>query len=620
MRLGLGIGVPYGSGVLNPDKLSLDLQFATDKTLTARKGPTPTFTRVSGATRVNASGLIEYAPENLLLRSDDFGNATWQKFLASVTTNTAVSPSGITDADTLIETATTGQHYTFQQIAKETGSVTYCFSVYYKNAIGTRNLMLALTNGTSSGKAIIFTTSGAITATNLNVGSGAGFTFISANVDTLSGGWYRASIVIASDSANRLDAVAYLNTSATSVSSYAGDGVSGIYLWGAQLERNAVARTYNPTTASQFYAPRFDHDPVTLACKGLLIEESRQNLFRHSENLNDAVWTKIGCSISANNTASPDGSITADKIVENTANTLHGAIAGSSVATNTTYIGSIYVKASERGFAMIYTDAGGGNGRYISIPVDGSGQVLGAFNANSSTVTLQYVGNGWYRATIVVNTGAKSTITLEVYPSTNGTSASYLGDGTSGIFAWGAQLEAGSFPTSYIPTTSTVASRGADVCSITGANFTSFYNQSEWTLYADVSGLMSEALGGQRPFVGISDGTYSNFFSILKASASGSFQAEALTSGALQFRLGNAYTPYTRYKIALGAKTNDANAAYNGVLKTTDTTVTMPSTMNRLEFRDPTAAAAGHPSCHIAQIQYFRKRLPDAKLQSLTTP
>jgi hypothetical protein len=138
-------------------------------------------------------------------------------------------------------------------------------------------------------------------------------------------------------------------------------------------------------------------------------------------------------------------------------------------------------------------------------------------------------------------------------------------------------------------------------------------------LFADVSGLMNTTLSGNRPFVAISDGTYNNFFSILKASGLAGIRGDGVTGGgASQFTLSNPYAPSTQYKVALGVKTNDTNMAANGSLKTTDTSVTLPSTMNRLELRDPTAAAAGHPSGHIAAIRYFKKRLPDAKLQALT--
>jgi hypothetical protein len=160
--------------------------------------------------------------------------------------------------------------------------------------------------------------------------------------------------------------------------------------------------------------------------------------------------------------------------------------------------------------------------------------------------------------------------------------------------------------------------RGADVCNITGGNFNNFYNQSEGTLFADVSGLMTDVLAGNRGFAVITDGTYSNTLGILKSANIGFIRAVGDTGNVPQFALSNAYAPFTQYKVALGVRTNDTNAAFNGSLKTTDTSVTLPSTMNRLEFRDATGAVGGQPSCHIASIRYYRKRLPDAKLQALT--
>jgi hypothetical protein len=187
------------------------------------------------------------------------------------------------------------------------------------------------------------------------------------------------------------------------------------------------------------------------------------------------------------------------------------------------------------------------------------------------------------------------------------------------LFIWGAQLEAGSFPTSYIPTTTGTLARGADVCSIAGGNFNNFYNQSEGTLFADVSGLMTDVLGGNRGFAVITDGTYNNIIALNKDSSLATISGSMRTSNVSQFVLSNSYAPFTQYKLALGVRTNDANMAVNGSLKTTITSVTMPSTMNKLEFRDPTGASGGQPSCHLAAIRYYKKRLPNAKLVTLTT-
>jgi hypothetical protein len=377
-------------------------------------------------------------------------------------------------------------------------------------------------------------------------------------------------------------------------------------------------------------APRFDHDPVTLACKGLLIEESKTNFVINS----DLYLTSTPTNITA--TTITGTSVTGSNQIRELSLTSSGAFTG--VQANLTGTGtgiktlSVFIKKPPANAAPYFTIGfASATSVYAGIQLTMSGSspvvsvtstAIGGFSVVSSSI--EAFSNDWYRVSVVAS-GVPASCFPTFYPSNavwNGTSdirQTLTAAGTNLIYVFGAQVELGSFPTSYIPTTTVALTRSADVCSITGSDFTSFYNQSEWTLYADLSGLMSEPLGGQRPFVAISDGTYSNFFSILKASGTGSFQAEALTSSALQFRLGNAYAPYTRYKIALGAKTDNANASYNGVLKITDTTVTMPSTMNRLEFRDPTGAAAGHPSFHIASIRYYKKRLPDAKLQSLTS-
>jgi hypothetical protein len=137
-------------------------------------------------------------------------------------------------------------------------------------------------------------------------------------------------------------------------------------------------------------------------------------------------------------------------------------------------------------------------------------------------------------------------------------------------------------------------------------------------LFANVFGLMTDVLGGNRGFAVIADGTYNNSIGIYKTANAAFIKAEGTTGNVAQFVLNNAYAQFTQYKVALGVKTNDTNAAFNGSLKTTDTSVTLPSTMNKLEFRDPTGAAGGQPSCHLAAIRYYRKRLPNAKLQALT--
>jgi hypothetical protein len=354
----------------------------------------------------------------------------------------------------------------------------------------------------------------------------------------------------------------------------------------------------------------------------LLIEEGRTNICLQSENFGTTWINDSGAvTITTNVEVSPDGSTTADKIAESASTTNRRiCIQGLSVTSGTTYSYSCYIKAGERDFAQMATGTGL-NSAFQNFIVNGAN--AGTLGSSSGIVSsrIDAMPNGWYRCTIVVTAIATGNTQVTVGPAPSSTITrwqAYSSTAGSGIYTWGAQLEAGSFPTSYIPTTTGTLARSADLCNITGANFTSFYNQSEGTLFADVSGLMTGVLGGNRGFALITDGTYANAFGILKSANVGFIRAEGNTGSVSQFSLTNAYAPFTQYKVALGVRTNDTNAAFNGSLKTTDTSVTLPSTMNRLEFRDATGAAGGQPSCHLAAVRYYKKRLPDAKLQALT--
>jgi hypothetical protein len=272
MKLGLRMGLNSRQGG-GGDLPSLDLAFALDKTLTPRKGPMPTFTRSSTATFIGSNGLIQSAAiniprfdhdpatgaskgllieeerRNFLARSEEF-ETTWVPSNTTVLPNQTVSPNGQTTADKLVEVASLSQHFISQQTTKAASSITYAFSVYYKNASGTRNLILAITNGTSAGRGAIFTTSGSVAAANISAGSGIGFTIISAVVENAGCGWYRASITVSSDTSTRLDGVIYLSNSSSSITVYDGDGTSGIFLWGAQLEAGAFPTSYIPTATT----------------------------------------------------------------------------------------------------------------------------------------------------------------------------------------------------------------------------------------------------------------------------------------------------------------------------------------------------------------------------------
>jgi hypothetical protein len=611
------LGNMLNGGGINPDGLSLDLQFAADKTLTARRGPTPVFSRASGATQINAQGLIEWVPENLVASSENMSAFTRTEVVAPV----SVSGGPTESFSELAVTATNGFHF---------------YRLFFNETTNTTSMMWVLAKRG--------------TARYLRMGGGPASSFdwdtltwsdtnplhqtISPVAHPFGDGWYWLPIFRVSGST-----LVDLTPSSTSgvVFSFNQSSVETVMVAAVQLSRSDLPQTgainYYKTTGTSFYAPRFDHDSAGV-CRGLLIEEGRTNLSLRSENIvNNIGWSLVDTTSVVSGT-SPNGNssyqisetnTSANHLLVNTgSNTGTGA---TSVVSGTSYTGSIFVKkvvGSIDWVQLTFSSAGFGAGQFANFNIS-NGTVGNYAGLTSGTVPrIEEFPNGWYRcsitATAIATTSSTSNIILSFINNTDVLTrfGPYLGSTSNSVLASLCQVEAGSFATSYIPTTTGSLARSADVCSITGGNFNNFYNQSEGTLFADVSGLMTDVLGGNRGFAIITDGTYANAFGILKSANIGFIKAEGTTGNMPQFTLNNAYVPFTQYKVALGVRTNDTNAAFNGSLKTTDTSVTLPSTMNRLEFRDATGAAGGQPSCHLAAIRYYRKRLPDAKLQALT--
>jgi hypothetical protein len=253
---------------------------------------------------------------------------------------------------------------------------------------------------------------------------------------------------------------------------------------GTRVNRNRLIETVD---ANQ---PRFDYDPVTGECKGLLIEESRQNLFTNSNDF--TVWTKqttgtgvVG--ITTNYTTSPDGTTNATRyFIQNGGGTFYSIFRGvSPISANTSYSYSIFVKASTTvpvpasSFTLVVFD--GSIASFVTYNLN-TGTIQSTFANTNLTIgsgsTITNYGNGWYRCVFVFS------------HSVGGSGFQFKADIGSTrhnqeLFIYGAQLEAGAFPTSYIPTTASTVTRSADTASMTGTNFSSWYNQNEGTIYVN---------------------------------------------------------------------------------------------------------------------------------------
>jgi len=365
--------------------------------------------------------------------------------------------------------------------------------------------------------------------------------------------------------------------------------------------------------------PRFDHDPTTGESLGLLIEEQGTNLLTYSEDFADAAWNKNGATVTANAEVAPDGTLTGDKLVENTETGTHNTyVQISGLSTSTQYTYSVYVKSAERSsiqLALRNSSFGYLAGAVFNLTT----QVITNTNGSPAT-SITNVGNGWYRLTIVATSIDTTVGPLMVLLST-GTTTNYTGNGTSGLYIWGAQLEAGAFPTSYIPSSSAATTRAADVAVMNGSNFSSWYRQDEGTFVWSALAVNASGPAAGGTVAVASNGTNSMFISMGRghADATNRFEADIVASSTGQMYVNSdEWTAGTLAKIALAYKLNDCAFVQNGQPAITDTSVTVP-TVNRLFIGVNMWGTSGWFNGHISRIAYYPRRLSDAELQAITS-
>ena len=354
-------------------------------------------------------------------------------------------------------------------------------------------------------------------------------------------------------------------------------------------------------------APRFDFDPVTLAPLGLLIEEQRVNLLLYSEQFDNAGWSKTNGTITANATTAPDGTVTGDKHVPDLAATLGTGATQTrvqqspSATSGTSYTFTLYAKAGEFDrieFALLATPT-----------------VSALFSLTSGTVvsgtgaSITPDGNGWYRCALTVTAGATGALAIRW---TAQSSTVLVGDGTSGIFVWGAQFEAGAFPTSYIPTVAATVTRAADSAAITGANFPPWYNYNEGSIVVSGDSVRPIGLSPATRIFQFDDGTTAD-----NIRTGGLSTLQVVDGGVTQVTI--AATPSipfdgTVFKFASAFRLNDFATVTTGAV-VTDTSGTMP-TVTQLSLGG-SSLAGGLLNGHLRNITYYPTRLTDAQLQAL---
>jgi hypothetical protein len=421
-------------------KPSLNLSFALTKQLDSRV----TFTRASTGTYYDGVTTAK-AEENLLTYSQEFDNAAWTNTATTETANSTTAPDGTSTADTLTPTASTAVHE-IQQTLSVVNGLPYTVSCFVKPN-GNNFVQLAFGS----------TGFGTTQFANFDVSAGAGAVgtvgaAATASIVDAGNGWYRCSMTATATStttSGSLSIVIISSSTSARRESWATTGTEQLFLWGAQLEQRSVVTAYTATTTqpitnyipvlltAQSGVPRFDHNPTTDESLGLLIEESRTNLVTYSEQFDNAAWTKTRSSINANSYVSPGGALTADALIDTTDNDTH--FVSQNVTTTAVAITfSVYAKAAGRNFVYLSINDSGNVARTTFYNLS-----TGAVGTTGTGITASIVpvGNGWYRciATVATAYAGANPCTIGVASADN--TATYAGNGFSGVAIWGAQVE-----------------------------------------------------------------------------------------------------------------------------------------------------------------------------------
>jgi hypothetical protein len=388
------------------------------------------------------------------------------------------------------------------------------------------------------------------------------------------------------------------------------------------------------TTAGSGVA-RFDHrlEGTTWVNKGLLIEEARTNLVQRSEEFNDVYWEKgtgtSAINVTSNTGTAPDGTTTADSLIPPVGATNGPVIfrSGISITANTFYTLSLFVQSiSGYNLRLQFNNSAYSNGIQANFnlgSVTSTGNSFGSGSFLSSTITN--VGGGFYHITITgkVDTTTTTNCIVNIYIFNENMQFSYTPNGTSGIRAWGAQLEAGAFPTSYIATTSASGTRNADLVSMTGTNFSSWYNATEGTVFWQGDTVNTSTATGQNPRGwGISDNTNSERMAFSVGIEGNTRTFFVIDNNATQCNIFSpdpavALVASQTYKAASVYKLNDFAHTLDGNSPGTDTSGTLP-TVDRAYLGVNESGTGGFLNGHIAKFYYWNTRKPNEFLQRVT--
>ena len=358
-------------------------------------------------------------------------------------------------------------------------------------------------------------------------------------------------------------------------------------------------------TTAAINGPRFDHvyNGVSWVSKGLLVEEQRVNYVKYANDLSTNWTNEASATREYNSIVSPDGGTNATKV-----NVAVSAYSGIYQYQNPfggsgTYTYSIFAKKGTKDWLAILNADSGQFPTFFNISNGTIGTVFSGYSA-----TILDVGNGWYRCIFTTASSATPTWFQILFVDANN---SVTPASTGYSYVYGAQVELGAFPTSYIPTTTAAVTRSADVCQITGGDFSGFWNEPAGTLVAEGDTPAS----GTRSLVSADNAT-ANESTILRTLATDPLFI--VTDGGVAQASIDAGTVVssTAFKLAASYTVNDFAVSKDGAAVVTDTSGTIP-TPTQLNIGSD--ASGNYVTGHIARLRYYNTRLINSQLVELST-
>ena len=381
------------------------------------------------------------------------------------------------------------------------------------------------------------------------------------------------------------------------------------------FSRNSIATRVNKEGLIEVVGkdiPRIDY---TDSADGvLLLENSATNLLTYSEAFDNSYWTKSGSSVTSG-FISPDGTNNAFKIIENIDNVEH-YIKRSIANPIGFYTWSLFVKAEERKYIVFRTNADGGAYKNSCFDIEYGTIVYDGLH--QSKAEIQQLNNGWFRISAYVKETSGTTRNYHIHisdtPITDNGAISYQGDGTSGVYIYGAMLEQGSHPTSYLPTSGSTYQRAAETAN--GSGNSEVFNDSSGVLFANISALSND---GTNRFVSINSGSQTNRVAIY-FDTSNNLNGQLRVGGSTQASITDSSLNILNFnKVAFKYKQNDVSFYINGFQIGVDNNANVftDGTLNSLNYDVGGGTLDFYGKTK--EIAYYDEVLTDLELETLTS-